>query len=119
MDRSVVSAVAGPGMSRRLWAVNALVIVGIDAAGCRLCPPEVRMPAPFLPADSSLVFPADARRFQALPAAERWREIFALRHWAARLARSSSRGDAIRRLEDLEETRWQAIQKDLLARHGG
>ena len=126
MDRSVVSAVAGPGMSRRLWAVNALVIVGIDAAGCRLCPPDVRMPAPFLPADSSLVFPdqrdviaADARRFQALPAAERWREIFALRHWAARLARSSSRGDAIRRLEDLEETRWQAIQKDLLARHGG
>jgi hypothetical protein len=62
---------------------------------------------------------ADARRFQALPAAERWREIFALRHWAARLARSSSCGDAIRRLEDLEETRWQAIQKDLFARHGG
>ena len=65
------------------------------------------------------VIAADARRFQALPAAERWREIFALRHWAARLARSSSRGDAIRRLEDLEETRWQAIQKDLFARHGG
>ena len=62
---------------------------------------------------------AEARWFQALPAAERWREIFALRHWAARLARSSSRGDAIRRLEDLEETRWQAIQKDLFARHGG
>ena len=126
MDRSVVSAVAGPGMSRRLWGVNALVRLGKVGAGCRLCPPEVRMPAPFLPADSSLVFPdqrdviaADARWFQALPAAERWREIFALRHWAARLARSSSRGDAIRRLEDLEETRWQAIQKDLLARHGG
>jgi hypothetical protein len=84
------------------------------------------MPAPFRPADSSLVFPdqrdviaADARRFQALPAAERRREIFALRHWAARLARSSSRGDAIRRLEDLEEARWQAMQKDLFARHGG
>jgi hypothetical protein len=56
---------------------------------------------------------------QTLPAAERWREIFALRHWAARLARSSSRGAAIRRLEDLEEARWQAIQKDLFARHGG
>ena len=95
-------------------------------AGRRLCPPGVRMPAPFLPAENSVVFPdqrdviaADARWFQALPAAERWREIFALRHWATRLARSSSRGDTIRRLEDLEETRWQAIQKDLFARHGG
>ena len=29
MDRSVVPAVAGPGMSRRLWAVNASVIVGM------------------------------------------------------------------------------------------
>ena len=84
------------------------------------------MPAPFLPAENSVVFPdqrdviaADARWFQALPAAERWREIFALRHWATRLARSSSRGDTIRRLEDLEEKRWQAIQKDLFARHGG
>lgn len=29
MDRSVVPAVAGPGMSRRLWAVNASVMVGM------------------------------------------------------------------------------------------
>jgi hypothetical protein len=57
------------------------------------------MPAPFRPADSSLVFPdqcdviaTDARRFQALPAAERWREIFALRHWAARRCDPAARG---------------------------
>jgi hypothetical protein len=84
------------------------------------------MPAPSRPANGSLVFPdhraliaADAQRFQALPAAERWREIFALRHWAARLARSIARGDAIRRLEDLEESRWQDIQRELFTRHGG
>jgi hypothetical protein len=83
------------------------------------------MPTPSRPADGSVVFPdhrdliaADARRFRALPAAERWREIFALRHWAARLARSSSRGDTIGRLEDLEEARWQAIQRNLFTRHG-
>lgn len=83
------------------------------------------MPAPSRPANGSLVFPdhraliaADAR-FRALPAAERWREIFAMRHWAARLARSSARGDAIRRLEDLEESRWQDIQRELFTRHGG
>lgn len=78
------------------------------------------------PAASGLVFPdgrdviaTDARRFRSLAAADRWREIFALRNWAAGLAQASARGDAIRRLEADEEARWQAIQQDLFAHHGG
>ena len=84
------------------------------------------MPAPSRPADEILVFPrqrsviaADARRFRTLAAADRWREIFALRNWAARLGQTSQRGEAIRQLEADEEARWQAIQKDLFAHHGG
>jgi hypothetical protein len=83
------------------------------------------MSPPSSPAACSLVFPdqrdviaADARRFRALEAAERWREIFALRTWAVRLAQAAARRDVIRRLEADEETRWQAIQKDLFAHHG-
>ncbi|MFM8291489.1 MAG: hypothetical protein ACKOC4_07295 [Planctomycetia bacterium] len=82
------------------------------------------MPVPSHAADDSLVFPrqrhviaADARRFRALAAADRWREIFALRNWAARLGQASQRSEAIRRLEADEEARWQAIQKDLFAHH--
>jgi hypothetical protein len=84
------------------------------------------MPVPSRPADEILVFPsqrdvitADVRRFRALAVADRWREIFALRNWAARLGQASQRGEAIRRLEADEEARWQAIQKDLFAHHGG
>jgi hypothetical protein len=84
------------------------------------------MPTPSRPADVGPVFPsprdviaADARRFRALEAAERWREIFALRTWAVRLAQASARRDMIRGLEADEETRWQTIQKDLFAHHGG
>lgn len=82
------------------------------------------MSTPSRPADDSLVFPsqhdviaADARRFRGLAAADRWREIFALRNWVARLGQASQRAEAIRRLEADEEARWQAIQKDLFAHH--
>lgn len=84
------------------------------------------MPAPSQSAAPGPVFPnqrdviaAEARRFRGLPAADRWREIFALRNWATRLAQASSRGDTIRRLQADEELRWQAIQTDLFAHHGG
>lgn len=82
------------------------------------------MPFPSGAAYDGLVFPsqrhviaAAARRFRTLPAADRWREIFALRNWAAQLGQASQRGEAIRRLEADEEARWQAIQKDLFAHH--
>lgn len=65
------------------------------------------------------VIAADARRFRMLDAADRWRAIFALRNWGAELAQEGCRGDSIRRLEAEHEARWQAIQKDLLAHHGG
>ena len=81
---------------------------------------------PSTPAATGLVFPhhrdviaADARRFRMLDATDRWREIFALRNWAARLAQGGVRGDSIRRLEAEHEARWQAIQRDLMAHHGG
>ncbi|MCX7414375.1 MAG: hypothetical protein NTW36_13180 [Planctomycetia bacterium] len=84
------------------------------------------MPDSSRAAAGSLVFPnhrdviaEDARRFRSLDAADRWREIFALRNWGTRITQGSSRGDSIRRLEADQESRWQAIQKDLLAHHGG
>ena len=82
------------------------------------------MTVPSHAADNSLVFPsqrtviaADARRFRTLAAADRWREIFVLANWSARLGQASQRGEEIRRLEADEEARWQAIQKDLFAHH--
>lgn len=76
-------------------------------------------------APQSIVFPDhrsviadDARRFRSLDAAERWREIFALRSWGVSLKQGGGRGESICRLEAEQESRWQAIQKDLLARHG-
>jgi len=86
----------------------------------------VCMPAFSRAAAGSLVFPnhrdviaEDARRFRGIDAADRWREIFALRNWGARITQGSARGDSIRRLEADQESQWQAIQKDLLARHDG
>lgn len=61
----------------------------------------------------------DARRFRSLPPPERWRELFALRRWGSGLTVASSREAAIRRLEADAESAWQAIQRELFARHGG
>jgi hypothetical protein len=84
------------------------------------------MPASSRAVAGSPVFPnhrdviaEDARRFRSLDAADRWREIFALRNWGTQITQGSSRGDSIRRLEADQESRWQAIQKELLAHHGG
>lgn len=65
------------------------------------------------------VIAEDARRFRNLPPQERWRELFALRRWGSGLTVASSRGAAIRRLEADAESAWQAIQRELFARHGG
>lgn len=60
----------------------------------------------------------DAERFRRLPPRQRWQELFALRAWANRLAASPPQGRRIRELESEAETRWQAIQRELFARHG-
>lgn len=77
------------------------------------------------PGPHSLVFPDhrtviadDARRFRSLDAPERWREIFALQTWGVMLKQGRGRGESICRLEADQESQWQEIQKDLLARHG-
>lgn len=89
--------------------------------------PEVAMPR--LPQDSGdgrLRFPdhraviaEDARRFRSLAPRERWRELFALRQWGARLSGSPSRDAAIRNADADAEAEWQHIQRELFARHGG
>jgi hypothetical protein len=83
------------------------------------------MPTPIRPTDCGLVFPdqrdviaEDAKRFRKLPALDRWRELFAMRTWGTKLAESSARRESIRKLEAAEEDRWQAIQRELFARHG-
>jgi len=87
---------------------------------------EAFMPARSRPVDVGIVFPDhrdviadDVRRFRRLSPLERWREIFALRQWGDRLAARPSRGASIRQLQADDEARWQAIQRDLFARHGG
>lgn len=69
--------------------------------------------------DHRAVIAEDARRFRSLTPGARWREIFALRDWGARLADSPPRAASIRRLDSDAETEWQAIQRELFARHGG
>jgi hypothetical protein len=83
------------------------------------------MPSSPRPTDGSLVFPdprdviaADAIRFRKLSPTDRWRELFAMRTWGTKLAESSARRESIRKLEAAEEERWQAIQRELFARHG-
>lgn len=68
--------------------------------------------------DTRAVIADDARRFQGLAPQDRWRELFAVRGWGLRLARESSRGASISQLEADDEARWQAIQRELFARHG-
>ena len=69
--------------------------------------------------DHRAVIAEDARRFRSLPPQERWRELFSLRGWGSRLTAASSRGAAIKHLEADAESAWQAIQRELFARHGG
>ena len=76
------------------------------------------------PGDVGILFPdhraviaEDARRFRSLTPQERWRELFALRGWGYRLTAASPRGAAIRHLEADAESAWQAIQRELFARH--
>jgi hypothetical protein len=84
------------------------------------------MPTPLHPPDNAcLAFPdqreviaEDVRRFRSLPPPDRWRELFAMQRWGARLVESSPRRDSIRTLETHEEEKWQAIQRNLFARHG-
>jgi hypothetical protein len=67
--------------------------------------------------DHRAVIRADAERFRRLPPRQRWRELFALRTWADRFAPSTPQGRRIRELESEAEARWQAIQRELFARH--
>lgn len=84
-------------------------------------------PTPLTPADSCgpafpdhrAVIREDAARFRLLPPRERWRELFALRAWAHRLPASGPRSRMMRDVEAEAEARWQAIQRELFARHGG
>jgi hypothetical protein len=69
--------------------------------------------------DHRAVIAEDARRFRSLTPGARWKEIFALRGWGARLADSPSRVASIRKVDSDAETEWQAIQRELFARHGG
>ena len=87
---------------------------------------EALMPARSRPGDVGIVFPDyrdviadELQRFRRLSPLERWREIFALRQWGHRLAATTARRASIRQLQADDEARWQAIQKDLFARHGG
>lgn len=50
---------------------------------------------------------------------QRRQELFALRAWANRLPASTPQGHRTRELESEAEARWQAIQRELFARHGG
>lgn len=63
--------------------------------------------------DVRAVVAADAKRYQSLPPAERWRQLFAVRAWGTRqrASRTGSHPDT------LAEVRWQEIQKDLFAHH--
>jgi hypothetical protein len=45
-------------------------------------------------------------------------EIFSLRGWGIRLADAPSKAASIKALDDDAETAWQAIQRELFARHG-
>ncbi len=69
--------------------------------------------------DHRAVIREDAERFRRLPPRQRWQELFALRAWANRLAASTPQGRRTRELESEAEARWQAIQRELFARHGG
>lgn len=69
--------------------------------------------------DHREVIAADARRFRSLAPRDRWAELFAIRAWGYRLTAASPRGEAIRALEAEAEAAWQAIQRELFARHGG
>ncbi|MFM7077248.1 MAG: hypothetical protein ACKO3G_14480 [Planctomycetaceae bacterium] len=69
--------------------------------------------------DHRAVIAEDARRFRQLTPRERWQEIFVLRAWGSRLADSTPRRAAIGRSEAEAEERWQAIQRELFARHAG
>lgn len=80
-------------------------------------PPHAEAPVPVFP-DHRAVIASDARRFRGLSPHERWRELFSLRAWGKRLTESSSRGESIRTLDDEAEAVWQAVQRELFARHG-
>lgn len=89
--------------------------------------PEIRLMSEQSQAEDStgLCFPdhragvaEDARRFRSLPPRARWLEIFSLRGWGIRLADAPSRAASIKALDDDAETAWQAIQRELFARHG-
>lgn len=75
-------------------------------------------PGPVFP-DHREVIAADARRFRSLAPQERWAELFALRAWGNRLTAASPRAESIRALEAEAEAAWQAVQRELFARHGG
>lgn len=68
--------------------------------------------------DHREVVAADARRFRSLAPHERWAELFALRAWGNRLMAASPNRDSIRALEAEAEAAWQAVQRELFARHG-
>ncbi len=63
--------------------------------------------------DARAVIAADAKRYQSLSPAERWRQLFALLAWGTqqRASRPVSVADTA------AEVRWQEIQKDLFAHH--
>lgn len=68
--------------------------------------------------DHRAVIAADARRFRSLPPRERWAELFTLHVWGNRLTVASPRAESIRALEAEAEAAWQAVQRELFARHG-
>jgi hypothetical protein len=68
--------------------------------------------------DHREVIAADARRFRSLPPHERWGQLFALRAWGHRLTAAAPNKDSIRALEAAAEAAWQAVQRELFARHG-
>jgi hypothetical protein len=67
--------------------------------------------------DPRAVIAADAARYRSLPAAERWRELFAIRRWGDRQARDPRRRATVERLWEEEESRWRRIHQALIARH--
>lgn len=67
--------------------------------------------------DTAAVIAAESRRYQRLPPADRWRELFALRSFGTRLLESPAQRARIEKPQADEEARWQAIQRDLFERY--